>query len=292
MPLKTAVTRAARAMREDLSLHFVAISSLTVAFLCLATVIFGMTNLGTVADAWGRSGRMSIYLADGADRNDVDQLRLLLEGLPEVGEVEHVSAADARAQLLRESDDSDLGALPADLFPASLEVTLAAGVSSSRMSALAERVARFDAVEDVETYEGWFEQLESLLVAGRVLAAILVVLVLLCVLFVVANTIRLAVAGRREEIEVLKLCGASDEFVRRPFLVEGAVQGLLSSTLAITVLFVAFIAMRGHVDATLASIAGVRAVFLHPFVAVALVVGGGLVGATGSALSLRRYLGV
>lgn len=203
-----------------------------------------------------------------------------------------MSAADARAQLLRETDDTELGSLPADLFPASLEVTLSAGVASSRMSAIAERVARFDAVEDVETYEGWFAQLESLVVAGRVLAGILAVLVLLCVLFVVANTIRLAIAGRRDEIEVLKLCGASDDFVRGPFLVEGAVQGFLSSALAVTVLFVVFVLLRGQIDATLASLAGVRTVFLHPFVAVALVIGGGFIGATGSALSLRRYLGV
>lgn len=292
MPLKIAVTRAARAMREDLGLHLVAISSLTVAFLCLATAFLGMTNLSSVADAWSRSGRMSIYLVDGASRNGVDQLRLLLEGLPEVRAVEHVSGADARAQLLRETDDRELAALPADLFPASLEVTLVAGVSSSRMSAIAERVARFDPVEDVETYGSWFAQLESLVVAGRVLAGIFSLLVLLCVLFVVANTIRLAIASRRDEIEVLKLCGASDEFVRGPFLVEGAVQGFLSSALAITTLFVVFLLLRGHIDATLASLAGIRTVFLSPFVAVGLVIGGGLVGATGSALSLRRYLGV
>ena len=63
MPLKTAVTRAARAMREDLRLHFVAISSLTVAFLCLATVIFGMTNLGSVAETI-LSSRCSFVLGD------------------------------------------------------------------------------------------------------------------------------------------------------------------------------------------------------------------------------------
>ena len=160
------------------------------------------------------------------------------------------------------------------------------------MSAIAERVERFDAVDAVESYGSWFAQLESLVVAGRVLAAVFAVLGLFCVLFVVGNTIRLAIAGRRDEIEVLKLCGASDEFVRGPFLVEGAVQGFLSSGLAITALFVVFLVLRGQIDATLASLAGIHTVFLHPLVAVGLVVVGGLIGATGSALSLRRYLGV
>ena len=70
MHLKTAFTRAARAMREDAKLHLVAVSSLTVAFLCLATALLGMANLGEVAEAWGRTARMSIYLQDGASGDD------------------------------------------------------------------------------------------------------------------------------------------------------------------------------------------------------------------------------
>lgn len=292
MPLKTAITRAARAMREDLRLHLVAISSLTVAFLCLAAALFTITNLSSVAESWARQGRMSVYLADGADREDVAQLRMLLDGLPEVREVEHVTSRAARAEMASEGEGAELEALPAELFPASLEVTLAGGTTAARTAAIAERVGRFRSVEAVETYEAWFGQLESLVNTGRVVAGVLAGLVLLCVLFVVSNTIRLAVAGRRDEIEVLKLCGASDGFVRGPFLVEGAVQGLLSSALAVSLLFGAFVAMRGEADATIAALAGVRSAFIHPAIAVALVLGGAIVGATGSALSLRRYLGV
>lgn len=292
MPIKTAVTRAARAMREDLRLHLVAISSLTVAFLCLASALVAITNLSSIAERWGEEGRMSIYLADGADAGDVEQLRLLLEGLPEVSDVDHVTAQAAQTQMTGEDGNSELAGIPADLFPESLEVTIAGGTALSRMQQIATRVTQFRAVEQVETYEGWFEQLEALITAGRVVAAGLAGLVLLCVLFVVANTIRLAIAGRREEIEVLKLCGASDGFVRGPFLVEGAVQGVLSSALAIALLFAAFLAVRGDVDATLASLAGVRTVFMHPALTLGLMLGGGIVGATGSALSLRRYMGV
>ncbi len=127
---------------------------------------------------------------------------------------------------------------------------------------------------------------------GRVASSGLAVLVLLCVLFVVGSTIRLAIAGRRDEIEVLKLCGASDGFVRGPFLVEGAVQGLVSALLALVLLFLVFSAVREHLDATVAALAGVRTVFLHPALGLALVFGGALLGAAGSAISVRRYLTV
>lgn len=293
MDLKSAFVRASRGMREEAGLHLVAISSLTIAFLCLGTALLAISNLGALADTWGRSARMTVFLRDGAQAQDIEQLTMALEGLAEVRGVEHLSAADARARFLEDSElGADLAALPADAFPASLEIDLAVGTGPERMDAISERVRRFASVEDVETYRGWFARLESLLVAGRGFAIGLALLVVLCVMFVVGNTIRLAVAGRKEEIEVMKLCGASDGFVRGPFIVEGAVQGFLSSLVALGILLIAFLLLRNHVDGTLAAIAGTRAVFLHPTWALGVIVGGALCGATGSVLSLRRYLAV
>ncbi|AKF07775.1 cell division protein FtsX [Sandaracinus amylolyticus] len=293
MDLKSAFARATRAMREEAGLHLVAISSLTIAFLCLATSLLAITNLGALADSWGRTARLSVYLRDGAEAQDVEELRIALEGLPEVRAIEHLTSSAAREQFLRDAEiGADLSALPADAFPASLEIELAAGVTGARVDAITDRVRRFGSVEDVETYRGWFARVESLVVAGRGVASGLALLVVLCVVFVVGNTIRLAVAGRRDEIEVMKLCGATNGFVRGPFIVEGAVQGSVSALVALLILLVAYVALRGHVDGTLASIVGTQSVFLHPGVALALVLGGALLGATGSVLSLRRYLAV
>lgn len=293
MDLKSAFARASRGMREEAGLHLVAISSLTIAFLCLGTALLVIANLGALADSWGRSARMTVFLHDGAESQAISELRMALEGLPEARGVEHVTAAAAREQFLRDSElGAELEALPAEAFPASLEIELVAGVSGERLDAIAERVRRFGAVEDVESYRGWFARLESLLTAGRSIAMGMALLVVLCVMFVVGNTIRLAVAGRRDEIEVMKLCGASDGFVRGPFILEGAVQGTLSAIVALAILLFVFLVLRGHLDGTLAAIAGTRTVFLHPGIALALIVGGAMLGATGSALSLRRYLAV
>lgn len=293
MRLSTAISRAARAMREDARLHVVAIASLTVAFLCLTTALWALANLSSVADALGRGARMSIYLTDGASAEEIERLRLTLEALPDVREATHLSSSAAREQFLRDAElDEELASLPADAFPASIEVQLAPGTSGAQLAAIAERVERFGAVEDVETYEGWFGRLDALLATGRVASSAVAILVLLCVLFVVGSTIRLAIAGRREEITVLKLCGASDGFVRGPFLVEGAVQGMLSALFALVVAFVIFAAVRDELDGTVAALAGVRTVFVHPGLAAALVLGGALLGAAGSAISLRRYLTV
>jgi cell division transport system permease protein len=286
-----AFARATRGFREDLKLYLVAVSSLTVAFLCLATTLLAVENLSRVADAWGASRRMSVYLVDGADRRDIEQLEVVLEGLPEVQAVEHVTAARARELFLEQSGaSSDLGALPTDVFPASLDVTLTADVTVQRMSQIAERVERFGSVDDVETYSGFFGQLESLISTGRGLTLGLALLVVFCVIAVVGNTIRLALASRRQEIEVMKLCGATDSFVRSPFVVEGAVSGFMAALAAVTLLGLAFLALRGQVDGSIASLTGTHATFLDAATVLAMVLGGALVGAMGSALSLRRYL--
>ncbi|MGF1465816.1 MAG: cell division protein FtsX [Sandaracinaceae bacterium] len=294
MPLKTAVMRAARAMREDGRLYLVAVASLTVAFLSLATALLAISNVSSVAEAWTSSARMSLYLRDGVPVDDVERLQLVLETLPEVSSVDYVTPSEARREFLQTAlhDDEALAQLPADVFPASLEVELAAGAGTRTATDLAARVGRFGAVEEVETYDEYFDSLATLVNAGRVASALLATLVVLCVLFVVASTIRLAIAGRRQEIEVLKLCGASDGFVRGPFLVEGAVQGLVSALLSVVLLLAIFLALREPMDATLSTLAGIRTAFLHPAVAVALVIGGTAIGAAGSALSLRRYLTV
>jgi cell division transport system permease protein len=292
MDLQSAITRAARGMREEARLHLVAISSLTIAFACLGAMIVVSTNLSNVAERWGRSARMTIFLRDGASPEDVTQLRMALEGVADVASVEHVTASAAREQFLHDSAiGAQLGALPADAFPASLEVELRSG-AASHTDRIAERVSSFSIVEDVETYRGWFGQLEALVTAGRSVASGLAILVLLAVLFVVGNTIRLAVTGRKNEIEVMKLCGASDSFVRGPFIVEGVVQGLVSALLAIGILLLAFVLLRDRIDATFAALAGVHTQFMPPLVALGVIALGAAFGAAGSAMSLRRYLTV
>ena len=293
MDLKSAFGRARRGLREDARLYVVAISSLTVAFLCLGAALLGTTNVSRLADHWGRSARMSVYLRDGAIPADVTQLRAVLEGLAEVASVQHLTAEGAREQFEQQTSvGADLSALPADVFPASLEITFRAGSATQRLAHIAERVRQFRAVEDIETYQGWFGRLDALVSGLRIAAFVTALLVLVCVLAVVSNTIRLAVVARREEVEVMKLCGATDPFVRSPFIVEGALQGFIAAFLAIVLLSIAFVAMQGRVDATIAALTGIQTRFLHPVVVLAFLVGGALTGALGSAVSLRRYLTV
>ncbi len=291
MDWKNAIVRARRGFRDDRRLYFVAISSLTVAFLCLGGALLTVANLGAIADRWSQSGRITIYLADEARPQDVAQLRMVLESLDEVGRVDEVTPAEARAQLLAEFESEDaLRGLPANLLPGSLEVTLSSGTSRTRSAAIASRISQFRGVESVDTYRGFFVRLERLVGTGKGMAGAVAFLVAFCVLAVVGNTIRLSVARRQREIEVLKLCGATDAFVRRPLVVEGVMQAFAAAFAAVALLAVGFAALRPQIDATLATLVGTHCVFLSPVALVGLLVGGAAVGALGSFLSVRRYL--
>ena len=261
MDVKSSITRARRGLREELRLYVVAVTSLAVAFLCLGATLLGVTNLDAAATRWGQSGRITLFLKDDADPQDIAQLRVVLEGLADVNEVVHVTPEQAKASFLEEADvGADLGSLPPEVFPASLEVALV--------------------------------ELDHLLWGARMLAVGLAVLVVFCVVAVIGNTIRLAVARRRQEIEVMKLCGATNGFVRGPFVLEGMFQGFSSALLAVLALLVGYLTLHESVDGTLAALTGSRVVFLSAWTLVALLVGGALIGAIGSALSVRRYLSV
>ncbi|MET0389779.1 MAG: permease-like cell division protein FtsX [Polyangiales bacterium] len=293
MDLRAVLARTQRGLRDDLRLHAVAIISLIVAFLCLGTALLSIENLRRIAERWGRTQHLTVYLRADASDSDVAQLRLAIEGLDEVGKVEHVTAARARELFAEQSDlQQQVQNLPADVFPPSLELELASRVDERRIDKLVQRLRQFEAVDDVETYRSFVGQFQTLLQAGYSGALLLAWLVVVCVLAVIGNTIRVAVANRRREIEVLKLCGATDAFVRGPFLVEGVVQAVASATLAMLLLLFAYLLLRTRIEATVSALTGVSSVFLSPVTVAAVILAAGAMGGLGSAWSLRRYLHV
>src|SRR6188472_4102194 len=149
MDIRTALSRAKRGLRDDLRLHVVAVASLVVAFVCLEAALLSVTNMSRVAERWQGAQHLTVYLKDAAQQGDVAQLRLVLESLQEAQEVRYVSAADARKEFAEQVDlGLSAGALPADAFPASLEVVLRGSVQQQRAGEIAERLRRFGAVEE------------------------------------------------------------------------------------------------------------------------------------------------
>ena len=155
---------------------------------------------------------------------------------------------------------------------------------------MVQKLRQLPAIDDVETYQAWTERLARLVRGGVAAAALLALVVFASVLAVVGSTIRLALQRRRAEVEVLKLVGATDRFVKGPFLLEGSAQGALGAMGAIALLGALFLLVRGRLDGELAALVGVEPAFLPWQVALAMVAVGALLGMTAAALGLRKLV--
>ncbi len=286
--------RARRGMMREWRLHALSVFSLAVAFVCLGAALLVVTNLRAVEQRWAHAGRASVYLKEGATQDEVDALRAALVRVPGVTGVRYVSSGDARAEFgQRELERSSvLAALPAEAFPASIELDVAPDMPDVDLADMVGKMKSLPAVDDVETYQSWTERLARLVRGGVAASALLAIVVLAAVLAVVGSTMRLALQRRRTEVEVLKLVGASDAFVKNPFVVEGSVQGAAGAAGAIALLAVLFLLVRGRLDGELASLVGVEPTFLPWQVALGMVGLGAMLGAVAALGSLRKMVAV
>jgi cell division transport system permease protein len=279
--------RAWRAGKSDLRLHLFSVFSVAVAFLCLGTSLLVVANVDAVRSRWANTGRVSVFLRDGASRDQVGELERALRQTPGVRAVRYMTADEARRELSADRSDAVLDALPTEAFPASLELDLAQDAAPGQLSA---ELRALPAVESVETYESWSARLSRLLTGGVTASSLLALVVLGAVASVISATIRLTLQRRRMEVEILKLVGATDAYVRRPFVLEGAAQGGLGALLALVFLSVLYVIVRGHVDGQLAVLLGMNPTFLPWTVCSAMIALGALLGAGAAHLSLRRLL--
>jgi cell division transport system permease protein len=287
----TPVERAWRGGRNDWRLHVLSVFSVAVAFVCLASALLVVVNVDAVRDRWSRTGRASVYLKAAATPQHIAELEKALRATDGVTDVRTVSADEARRELGGlVNDDTLLAALPVEAFPASLEVLLRDDLAAERLEKLSAQLSQLPAVDSVETYQAWSERLAALLAGGVTAAGILALVVFAAVISVVSSTIRLSLQRRRVEVEVLKLVGATDAYVRRPFVLEGAAQGASGALLAIALLGLLYAVVHSRFDQRLALLIGSGPSFLPWHLTLAIVLVGAALGAVAAHTSIRKLL--
>jgi cell division transport system permease protein len=281
-----------RAGRSDLRLHLLSIFSLAVSFVCLAAALLVLTNIAAVRDRWSRAGRATVYLRDGVADEEANTIAAALEKTAGVRRVRLITSIEARREVVTDEQAKALAALPPSAFPASLEVGFSEDVTDDDLASMALKLRALPQVDTVETYQRWTERLSALL-GGGVTASLCLALVVLCaVVTVIGSTMRLLLHRRRMEVEVLKLVGATDAFVRRPFVIEGATQGAAGAAASIAMLGALFLIIRGRLDQELSGLLGVTPSFLPWHFALGMVALGGALGAGTALVSVRRMVKV
>jgi cell division transport system permease protein len=281
--------RAVDALRRAPFVTVVAVGTLFVAVLLTGAFAAALGAGERLLAAWAGEVPVSVYLVRGAD---LEVARSAAEKLAPGAVVEAVTPRDAMRRLRASLGEQGrvLDGLGDDVLPASVEVHVR-GLSLSRARALAARLREVPGAAEVDDGAAWLSRLENLLRQGRVVGLALLALVAVATAILVSNTLRLAVYARREEIEIMKLVGATDGYVSAPILLEGALQGLAGAALAVGVLAASTWALVPRLHEALPIAARItRADLLPGSLLVALLLGGTALGLVASALSLRRFL--
>jgi cell division transport system permease protein len=221
-----------------------AIAVLTIAIALVLSGAFGLlvVNMEGLLDRFGSELRVTAYLAEGLPETEQKALARSVGSVEVVERVEWVGKDEALARFgRRQGGAALLEGLDGNPLPASLDITLRA--ASRTPEGLAILLASLDGLPGIdevahgqEWIEGYARVVALLRSSGWALGSVLS----LATLLIVANTIRLAVYARRDELEILSLVGASRSFVRIPFLLEGTLQGAIGGLLALGLLFLAF----------------------------------------------------
>ncbi len=249
-------------------------------------------NLQRVSRGWDTGGQISLFLKRDATEAAIDKLAERIRRVRAVARVEVVSRAQALAEFKRMSGFGDaLNVLDRNPLPAVLVVHPTSKLSAEGSRSLLQDLRGYDLVESAQLDLEWVQRLYALLGLAERAVWALGALLSLAVLLTVGNTIRLAVSNRRDEIEVMKLMGGTDAFIRRPFLYSGVIHGVLGA--AVTWLILAVI--QWFLSDSVSELAWsydseLRIEGLTVSASVALLVVGAFLGWVGSRLTVSRHL--
>lgn len=252
-----------------------------------------LKNFQGVSAGWDNAAQISLFLKQDIDAGDVERLRTTLTGMAEIDRVSVITPEQALAEFRRLSDFGDaLKALDDNPFPTVLlvEPTLAHSAPAAA-EALVERLRNLSGVDVAQMDMEWVERWYALMEIGKRAVLILAILLAMAVLLIIGNTIRLAIQSRRDEIEVQKLIGASDAFIRRPFLYSGFWHGLFGAVLAWILVNVSLLMLNGPVQRlSLLYDGNFRLRSLNLGTSMLLILAGILLGYIGARIAVGRHL--
>lgn len=203
-----------------------------------------VNNLDTLSHGWQRAVQASLYLQGDVSAAEGESLAREIGARDDVDSVRFVSAQEGLAEFRKASGfGAALDALADNPLPAVIVVTPRPNMPRAAVDALIDTLGQQPDVARAELDQAWLSRLYAILSLIERAAWVIGLLLSAAVLFIVGNTIRLDIENRREEIEVMKLLGASDAFIRRPFLYSGFWYGLIGAVLALLLLGACYLAL-------------------------------------------------
>lgn len=285
------VIEAYRGLRSNSLVNMLALGTITMAMLIVGFFLVVFLNLRTAVGAMGERLEASVYLKEGLTQQEQEYLLTRLKAEPGVKKVVYLPKAEALALLKKELRGQEplMEGLGENPLPDSYEVTIDTKYAdAAKMEALTKKIAKLPGVDDVSYGRQGVEVLDKLLKLVTWGGISLAVLLGVTVVFIISNSVRLALYSRGQEIELMQWIGATRWFIMGPFLVEGMLVVMIGTSIAVGVLAGLFHALPLEVVLFLSGPGGLE--FLPAPVVAYMVAGGGALGFAGGLVSVNRFL--
>jgi cell division transport system permease protein len=260
-----------------------ALGIITIAFSLFAFGLFGLVAVNIRDTLRHAEERVEIraFVADATPVEAIGAAMGDIAEFPEVAHVDYVSPDSALSRARRELGEfSDV--FEAGVLPGSIEIRLKAGSRDpASVKSVAGRVGTYAFIDDVRYGEDWVTKLYQIRTVATLVGLVLGLAFAAVAVIIIGATIRMAVLAREREIAIMRLVGATDAFIRLPFLIEGFAKGILGGCLALLLTWLANSVISHYL---------LRTSFFDPTVAALGVLGGALIGLVGSAVSVGRQL--
>lgn len=273
-------------------LNTVAITTIVLSVLIISTTSLFFINANDMMNSWKQGIKIMAYLKPHIPESDLPDISHAIQKMYGVEDVRFISKKDAMKMLKKQMhrQSSLLNDLNENPLPDAFEIRMIPSSQSwEKVETLSKKIETLPSVEEVEYGKRWLSRFENIFNLFRLAGLSLGIVFFIATVFIVANTIRLVLYARREELDIMRLVGASNGFIKIPFYIEGLIIGIVGGIIGLGLLFAAFSVLSSNVDQDFTTrLFHIRFI---PFWSICLILFSSMsVGWLGCYLSLKQFL--
>ena len=284
--------RAIKDILENRFLTAVTVATIALSIMIAAAFALFFINAGDILNLWQKGIRMMVYLKPDTSEAGRLDTKFKLQSISSVQEARFISKNEAMEKLKGQMAHHAalLDNLKENPLPDAFEVSLKPSAQKSEeLAFLAERLNTLPAVAEVEYGQQWIHRFTGIINLFRLAGYGIGTMFFMATVFIVANTIRLVLYSRRDEIEIMRLVGATDRFIKIPFYLQGMIQGGAGTMIGLVLLFGGYFSLTRQFDPGV-STDFITLRFFTPAVCAGSILGGISVGWLGSWVSLKQFM--
>ena len=284
--------RAIQDIRDHKFLNAVTIITIAISILIVSAFALFFVNANEIINSWKKGIKIMAYLKPDTPETKIPELKQKIQHMEGIRNVRFISKNEAFQELKKQMkrQSSLFENLRENPLPDAFEIRLKASFQNQeKVEMLATRLESFPRVDEVEYGQRWLGQFTNFFNLFRLTGFAMGGLFFMATLLIVANTIRLVLYSRKDEVEIMRLVGATDSFIKAPFYIQGLIQGAFGGIIGLTLLFITFLLISSSMEQGISpGLFTIR--FLSPGAFCGIILSSTFVGWIGCYLSLKQFL--